>query len=168
MPIADQGVTRDRYMLIPRVLIFLTRGTSVMLLKGAPTKRLWANRYNGIGGHVEAGEDILSAARRELFEESGLSAELHLCGTVLVDTGQNPGIGIFVFTGECPQGQLAPSPEGPLEWVDLDQVPALPVVEDLPVLLERIRKMRLGDPPFWARSSYDESGRLQLIFTQSD
>ena len=155
-------------MLIPRVLIFLTGGTSVLLLKGAPTKRLWANRYNGIGGHVEAGEDILSAARRELFEESGLSAELHLCGTVLVDTGQNPGIGIFVFTGECPQGQLAPSPEGPLEWVDLDQVPALPVVEDLPVLLERIQKMRLGDPPFWARSSYDESGRLQLIFTQSD
>ena len=155
-------------MLIPRMLIFVTRGTSVLLLKGAPDKRLWANCYNGIGGHVEAGEDILSAARRELFEESRLSAELRLCGTVLVDTGQNPGVGIFVFTGACPKGQPTPSPEGTLEWVEFDQVQTLPAVEDLPVLLERIRKLEPGDPPFSARSFYDAGGHLQLVFTQSD
>ena len=41
-------------MLIPRVLIFLTRGESILLLKGATTKRLWADKYNGIGGHADA------------------------------------------------------------------------------------------------------------------
>lgn len=64
MPSSDQGINRERYMLIPRMLIFLRRGESVLLLKGAPTKRLWAGKYNGVGGHVERGEDILSAARK--------------------------------------------------------------------------------------------------------
>ncbi len=66
MPAADQGVDPSRYALIPRVLIFLTCGENVLLLKGAPGKRVWANLYNGIGGHVERGEDVLTAVAKEM------------------------------------------------------------------------------------------------------
>ena len=164
MPVSEQGVDLSRFMLIPRVLIFITRGISVLLLKGAPTKRLWAGKYNCVGGHVEPGEDILSAARRELREETGLSADLRLCGTVVVDTGQNPGIGLYVFTGECPAGTPIPSAEGTLEWVPFEEVSGLPVLEDLPFLLERLRAMQPGDAPFSARSYYDRSQHLILEF----
>jgi 8-oxo-dGTP pyrophosphatase MutT (NUDIX family) len=42
--------------------------------------------YNGIGGHIEAGEDILEAAQRELNEETGISqVELSICGQIMID-----------------------------------------------------------------------------------
>lgn len=165
MPASEQGVDLSRYMLIPRVLIFVTRRTSVLLIKGAATKRRWANQYNGVGGHVEPGEDILSVARRELLEETGLTAELWLCGTVVVDTGENPGIGIYILTGECAEGLPKPSAEGELEWVTFPDVASLPAVEDVVLFLKRIQKMKRGDPPFSARSYYDGEQKLTLKFS---
>jgi 8-oxo-dGTP diphosphatase len=164
MPSSDQGVNLERYMLIPRTAIFLRRGNSYLLLKGAPTKRLWANKYNGLGGHVERGEDVLSAAKRELLEESGMSADLWMCGTVVIETGQNPGVCLYVFTGEVLQGEPQPSSEGQAEWVNYDHLSSLPVVEDLPVLLGHIHAMKKSDPPFAARSFYDEHGKLTMLF----
>ena len=167
MPQSDQGVTKDRYAIIPRTAIFLRRGDSYLLLKGAPTKRLWANKYNGLGGHVERGEDVLSAAKRELFEETGLSAKLWLCGTLIVDAGEM-GIGLYIFSGESLEGEPIPSEEGTGEWIRYEAISELPVVEDLPVLLSKIHTMRRGDPSFSARSYYDEDGVLIVEFAEQE
>jgi len=163
MPQSDQGTANTRYTVIPRTAIFLRRGDSYLLLKGAPTKRLWANKYNGLGGHIERGEDVLTSAKRELLEETGLTADLWLCGTLIVDAG-SIGISLYVFSGECDDGDPRPSVEGVAEWIPFEKIDSVPAVEDLPVLLARIHAMKRDDPPFHARSTYDEKGELVVMF----
>ncbi len=165
MPKSDQGVNAYRYRVIPRTLIFITRGEAVLMIHGAPHKRLWANRYNGVGGHIERGEDVLTAARRELNEETGLSvSDLWLCGTVLVDASDEIGISIYILRGEYEGGELQRSVEGELEWIERERIFSLPLVEDLPVLLPRILLMRRGESPFAARTGYDEQDHLFVRF----
>ena len=168
MPKKDQGISADRYMTIPRVLVFITRGEDVLLIRGAPTKRIWANRYNGIGGHIERGEDPESAARRETLEETGLTVKkIYLSGTLIVDASEQVGIGIYIYRAEYTGGEMQPSSEGHLEWVNIHQLSDLPLVEDLPILLDRVLRQRDGQPPFSARSFYDENEHLQVIFNDS-
>ncbi len=165
MNVDQQGVTKDRYTLIPRTLIFITSGERVLLLKGSPNKRLWANQYNGIGGHVERGEDVLTAAKRELAEETGLVVpDLWLCGIITIDTSMNTGIGIYVFRGESIQMDLSQTSEGELDWVLIKEMNKLPLVEDMNVLLPKALAIKKGDRPFYAQYSYDEKGELQIKF----
>ena len=90
-------------------------------------------KYNGLGGTLGAGEDVVAGMLREIREEAGIEcAELHLAGTV-----SWPGFGkrgedwfgfvfrVTRFTG----APLAANPEGTLEWVEVERVPSLPLWE---------------------------------------
>lgn len=173
MPASDQGVNqgRRRYQVIPRTLTFVTCGQQVLLMQGAPTKRLWANLYNGLGGHVEQGEDFLSSARRELAEEAGLQdVDLHLVGIVHVEASAETGIAIFVFRGSVAQAEsLPPSDEGTLAWVNIADLDSLPLVEDLWVLLPKVLSASDEGAIFFGHSRYvtDAAGAEKLVMTFS-
>jgi 8-oxo-dGTP diphosphatase len=163
MPKQDQGMSSDRYQIIPRTLIFIIKEDKVLLLKGAPTKRIWANQFNGIGGHIEKGEDVRQAALRELKEETGLiGADLKLCATIMIDAGELSGIGIFVFRGNDPMGELQNSDEGSLCWIPIAELQNYPLVEDLPVILPEILKLLPKEEPLSILYTFDEQDKLVI------
>ena len=88
-------------------------------------------KYNGLGGRLEPGEDIVSGMRREILEESRLIADR----PVLRGTISWPGFGKngedwfgFIFRIESWHGEVhAGNHEGTLEWVPLDAIDTLPI-----------------------------------------
>ncbi len=136
----EQRSSQPRYTVTPRTLVFLTRGQELLLLRGAAHKRLWAGKVNGLGGHVEPGEDIASAARREVQEEAEIGVEnLTLRAVITITLPEPPGVLLFVFTGSAIQeGPLRPSSEGELFWTTRENLSNLPLMEDLPELLPRV------------------------------
>ncbi len=83
-------------------------------------------KYNGLGGKMEAGEDVVTCMKREIREEAGLDVvEMRLRGTI-----SWPGFGKhgedwlgFVFLITAFTGQpLRRNAEGTLEWVPVTQV----------------------------------------------
>jgi len=164
MPKSEQGVNSQRYQVIPRSLIFITDKDRVLLLKGAAHKRLWANKYNGIGGHVELGENIYQGAQRELKEEAGLDVRpLWLCGSIMIDAGETTGIHLFVFKGQYQGGTPRASTEGELEWIPIDKIQDYPLVEDLKVIVPEILKQEAGQM-LYAHYHYDDLDQLKIKY----
>ncbi len=162
----DQKILPDRYQVSPRTLCFVTHKDEVLLLRGAPKKRIWPNQYNGVGGHVRPDEDVRTAAVREIYEETGLAVrDLRLRGVINIPAVEaEKGIMLFVFTAAAEDRETSPSPEGDPEWVRVDEIDHLDLVEDLPLLLPRVLAMGPDDPPFYALYTYDESDRLVVTY----
>jgi len=163
---ADQTVILGQYRVAPRTLSFITRGDKVLLLRGSPSKPIWPNQYNGVGGHVRPDEDVFAAARREIVEETGLLVQdLRLRGIINIPVDRpDAGVLLFVFTATSATRDLRPSDEGTPEWVPLDAVDQVDLVEDLPVLLPHVLAMGPAEPPFFALYDYDEGGELVATF----
>ncbi len=167
MGASEQGSSqiKGRWLVVPRTLCFILNGDDVLLMKRASHKRIFPNRYNGVGGHIERNEDPLSSASREIREETGLEVrDLHLRAVYNVDAGDEVGIGVFIFTAISDQRTTTESDEGTLHWIPRVEVLNYDLVEDIPLILPRILAMGPHDPPLFVHLSYDDSDRIQLRF----
>ena len=71
----DISVIQSKYQLVPRTLIFIMRDEDVLLIHKNKIDSYGYSKLNGIGGHIEKGEEPNEAAKREVLEESGLLVE---------------------------------------------------------------------------------------------
>lgn len=107
--------------------VFSPDGRQVLLIhRNARTGDLHAGKYNGLGGKLEAGEDVVAGMKREIREEADIECtDMELRGTI-----NWPGFGkqgedwfgflfrVTAFTGT----PFTRNAEGDLHWIDVDRV----------------------------------------------
>ncbi len=161
----NTSVIQSKYQVVPRTLIFIEREEEILLIHKNKRDSFGFSKLNGIGGHIEKGEEPYEAAKREIFEESGLTIEeLDLVAIIFIDIGNNPGILLFVFKAKYPGGSLKESDEGGLVWIKRSSINYTKnLVKDIHFLLELSDSHEEGSPLIFAKYLYDESGRLRIV-----
>lgn len=121
-----------------KYVVILSAYQGKILLSRHRQRTTWETQ----GGHIEAGESPLEAARRELYEESGaLEYEIEpLCDYWAGEEATGDGAGGVVFTAVI--HELGPMPESEMEETrKFDRLPEhLTYPHITPVLFERKRK----------------------------
>lgn len=165
---SGQRINPNRYSVIPRTLTFLITDDQVLLLRLASDRGAWAGKFNGVGGHVEQAEDPLSAALREVKEETGITpSPLTLCGLVHIDVGENPGISLYIYVGETHTPEIpTQTSEGIAEWQDISSLENLPVVEDLLLLFPKALEAYAAKKPFSASYKLNNDGKINIHFSE--
>jgi len=156
--------------------VFSPDGSRVLMVhRNARPDDMHFGRYNGLGGKLEVGEDIVAGMKREIREEAGIACEtIRLAGTV-----SWPGFGRngqdwfgFVFRIDRFSGTpLTANSEGSLEWIPVDGVLDLPLWEGdrhfLPLVFDPSAPQFHGAMPYsngrpisWSFSTTQKSREL--------
>lgn len=111
------------------------------------------------GGKMEHGESPQDCARREIFEETGLTiAAPHLRAiTTVIDVAIPVHWLLFVFRADGFTGNLNPSAEGELRWIPLETVDQYPRPEADAMVLPYV--LADGDGVMQVKFVYDTPAR---------
>ena len=132
-------------------------GASVLMIhRNTRPDDLHYGKYNGLGGKLDADEDVATGICREIREEAGIEVN----ALVLRGTISWPGFGkneedwfAFIFRIDSWSGTpLTGNHEGALEWVPLAHLPELNLWDSdrmwLDMVFERTAKMFHGIAPY--------------------
>ena len=92
--------------------------------------------YTLPGGHVEAGESFVDAVVREMKEETVLSIKNPRIVGIKHFPMENGRYIVLLFKATEYEGTVVSSEEGEMEWISLDDLSAINVVEDFHDLMK--------------------------------
>lgn len=119
-------------------------------------------KYNGLGGKMEVGEDVLSCLKREVREEAGIDClETELRGTISWPGFGSAGENWFGFIFLVKSYQGTPNycnEEGDLHWKLISELESLPMWEGdryfLPLVFDK------NPNPFHGHMAYEKGNPL--------
>ena len=100
------------------------------------------DKWIGVGGKFEQGESPYDCARREIFEETGVSVpNLRYRGIVTFVSDEYGTEYMHLFTADGYVGEISyECDEGTLEWVEKSRVTELPIWEGDLIFLDLLEK----------------------------
>ncbi len=111
--------------------VYIVRNGKVLLQQRNSTSRRFPGYWTGPGGHVDEGEDALTAAIREVKEETAISVNEENISLKVVAIHHHLNLAevylCFVFLASIPSDQevISDLKEGRSEWVALEDLQEL-------------------------------------------
>ena len=134
------------------VLAYIEKDDSfLMLYRNKKQKDINANKWIGVGGHIESNELVEDALKREIKEETGLDViEYQKRGLIHFNYGELSEI-MHLFVVSRVSGDLIECDEGTLKYIPKDQLLDLPIWEGDRIFL---KKLLSNDPYFELELNY--------------
>ena len=122
------------------VLCYLIKNNSYLMLKRNKKKNdMNENKYIGVGGHIENGESIYDACKREVLEETGyIINSLNYHGKVLFINNDFEEM-MYLFTSDDFSGTEIICDEGELFWIPMNQIESLNLWEGDKIFLPKLK-----------------------------
>ncbi len=140
--------------MINTTLCYLEKDGKYLMLHRVKKKNdVNRDKYVGVGGKFEWGESPEECARREIFEETGLTVHsLDFRGIVTFSLPPNETEYMHLFTSNSFSGQLIECDEGNLEWIDKNEVCKLPIWQGDKIFFDLLNK---NEPFFSLKLTYN-------------
>lgn len=147
-------------------MVYCLKAGEVLLMhrNKQPNEGLWI----GPGGKIDPAESPYECACRELFEETGLSAQHIRLRGLVTEVSPRPDWQwlMFLYVATEFAGELrADEREGYLRWWPIDEVPKLPIPQADKVFFPSV--VDLDQPLYQAKFVYDEHLDLVEVIEQS-
>ena len=110
--------------------VYIVHQGKVLMHKRAETKAKFPGFWIGPGGHVDEGEDVLSAAIREIKEETGVTLKPENVSLKVLAFHHHTDRGEvwmeYLFRAEIPTNQpIHSTEEGETQWIEIDKLKEL-------------------------------------------
>lgn len=152
-------MNKKRHTVIPRTMCLVFDGDKVSLIKASKEKE-FHGYYGPPGGHIEKGESVIENAEKEILEETGLQVKnSKLRGVVHVSGFYGKEIMLFVVSSEYKSGDLISSREGTPEWISIDKLDSVNLMEDLKPIIKHVIEVD-KEKLFFGVSTFDGTDKL--------
>lgn len=151
-------------MILSSIIYIEKDGKYLMLHRTRKENDTNKDKWIGVGGKFEEGETPEECARRETYEETGLTLQnLFYRGIVTFVSDKYPAEQMHLFKSTAFSGKIKECDEGELDWIEKEKLLSLPIWEGDKIFLKLLDQ----DIPFFSlKLRYEGNTLAQAVLNE--